>query len=63
MFFVRGLILAGEGQGKRERDSHHLRTARGSRRVGGDFGGFGIFGWGGRGGLFSVRLEGERGSG
>ena len=45
------------GQGK---TIHHLRTARGSRRVGGDFGGFGIFGWGGRGWLFSVRLEGVR---
>lgn len=37
--------------------THHLRTASGSRSIGGDFGGFGILGWDGRGGLFSVRLE------
>lgn len=30
------------GQGK----THHLRTATGGGRVGGDIGGFGVFGWG-----------------
>ena len=38
--------------------THHLRAATGGRRVGGDIDGLGVFGRGGRGGLFSVRLEG-----
>lgn len=55
--FWRGVYLGG-GMGK----AHHLRAATGGRGIGGDFGGLGVFGWGGRGGLFSVRLGGVEGS-
>ena len=38
--------------------THHLRATAANRRVGGDIGDFGVFGWGRGGGLFSVRLRG-----